>query len=587
VTLCTRRWRCIVIIASLFASLIFWPSARLSAGTGRVLTVCARGCAYTSINAALGLAQAGDTIQVGPGSYLEHVMMRPGVTISGAGNSVSIITGGGDDTVVRAYGAGIGRDAVLEGFTIKEGKSFTGGGIDIRGGASPTIRNNLITENAAGSGESYGGGMFISGGSPLISGNVFTKNSASWGGGAIAIWDGSTAVITGNYIEGNKSDQYGGGINVTRSSPSITSNTIVSNKAVYGGGVDMSDSSPEFANNLIQRNEGSMNGGGVHLRTGSAPTIFANTFLTNISGYYGGGLYMVGRSTPSVTGNSFQYNDADSGGAIFMENSSPLIARNLVANNTVAFHGGGIHIHNGSPTVDNNNIINNSATIAGGGLGMSGHSWPIVTNNTLANNAVGLFGGGVYIEGAAPNLINNMIMRNSSGGQGGGLYVQNATPLIQNNTIAYNNLAGNGEGIYLTGHTYPTITNNIIAGNGYGIVSATTPGDETGEPVIMRNDVWNNRAGDFIGIAAGQNISVDPLFVSGREGPFYLSQVSAGQSENSPAIDAGTAPASDLGLDQRTTAVHDVPDEGTVDMGFHYRALFYKAYLPITIGERP
>ena len=579
-------WTRIALIVSLCVSLTLGLSLSLSADNGRVLLVCPRGCPYASINTALSLAHNGDIVQVGPGIYLEHIMMRPGVTIRGEGSNVSIITGADADTVVRAYGAAIDRNAVLEGVTIIAGKSFAGGGIDIRGGASPVIRNNLITANTAGNSESYGGGIFISGGSPLISGNVFTKNYASWGGGAIAIWDGSTAVITNNHFQDNKAYQYGGGINVTRSTPTITGNTVISNTALYGGGVDMFDSSPEFANNIILRNTAGTHGGGVYLRNGCAPFIFANTFMTNTAYYYGGGLYM-DRSPASVTGNNFQYNDADTGGGIYVDRSSPYIARNMILGNTAGYHGAGIHIHNSSATVDNNNILGNTAIIGGGGLGIDGHSWPIITNNTLANNACGMFGAAVYIEGSSPNLINNMIARNASSYQAGGIYVQNATPLIQNNTIAYNDLGGNGEGIYLAVRSFPTVTNNIIIGNGYGISTAVTFDDEQEEPVIVCNDVWDNHSGNFAGVPAADNISADPLFVRGRDGAFYLSQVAAGQSDNSPAVDAGTGPAGDLGLAERTTAVQDIPDEGIVDMGFHYRALFHKTYMPAILGERP
>lgn len=578
-----RHWRHVAIVVALFASLVSGPVPPAAGDAGRVLPVCPRGCAYASITSALERSAPGDVIQVGPGIYLEHIRMRPGVTIRGEGGNVSIITGGDEDTVVRAYGGDIDRSAVLEGVTVIAGRGFTGGGIDIRSGASPTIRGNLITANNAGSGESYGGGVFISGGSPLISGNVFSRNYSSWGGGAIAVWDGSTAVISGNRFQDNKANHYGGGINVTRSSPTISGNTIISNTAIYGGGIDLIDASPDVANNIFERNTAFLMGGGLYLRSGSAPVIFANSFMTNTSYYYGGGLYM-DRSTPSVTGNSFQGNDADSGGAIYVDRSSPDIARNMIAGNLASFHGGGMHVHNSSPTIDNNNIISNTATIGGGGLSVDGHSWPNVHNNTLANNAVGLYGGALYIEGAAPQISNNLIRHNSTGSLAGGVYVLNATPLLQNNTIVYNNLAGNGEGVYIAGTSSPSIVNNIIAGNGLGIVVAD---GSAAAPIIERNDVWNNGAGDFVGLEQGDNVSVDPLFVRGREGHYYLSHVSAGQSANSPVLDAGTAPASDFGLETRTTAVHDAPDDGVVDMGYHYRALQNKVYIPTIIGSYP
>jgi len=577
---------CVILAGALIVSLFFSLPLPLHADNGRLLVVCPQGCPYSSIGAALAQANPGDTVQVGPGIYPESITMRPGVVIRGQGNNASIVTGGDRDTVVRAYGTAIDRSAVLEGLTIIAGRAFTGGGIEIRGGASPTIRNNLITANSAGPTQSYGGGIFVSGGAPLITANVFSGNRSSYGGGAIAIWDDSRAVVSDNYFECNRADYYGGAINVTRSAPTITGNTIISGTAYNGGAVDMSQSAGEFENNILRGNLANLHGGGLYLRDGSSPSIFANTFMSNTAYYYGGGLYM-DRSSASVSGNSFQYNIADSGGGIYVDRSPAMIARNSILFNDASYHGGGIHVHGSAAVIDNNNINYNTSIVGGGGLGIDGHAMPLVVNNTIAGNAVGVQGGAVYIEGAAPNLINNMIARNSSSNIGGGIYVDNATPLIRNNTIIDNGTAGNGEGIYLSAQAFPTITNNIIVGNGYGIFSVTNYSGSGLRPVVINNNSWNNRSGDFVGMPSANNLSADPLFVRGRDGAYYLSQRAAGQSVNSPAVDAGTGSATDLGLANRTTAVRDFPDAGTVDLGYHYRALFYRSFIPIIVTDRP
>jgi hypothetical protein len=58
-----------------------WASAK---------TVCRKGCAYTSIQAAIGAASPGDTITVGPGSYDENVVVNKSVTLEGSGNGTVI-----------------------------------------------------------------------------------------------------------------------------------------------------------------------------------------------------------------------------------------------------------------------------------------------------------------------------------------------------------------------------------------------------------------------------------------------------------------------------------------------------------------
>jgi hypothetical protein len=62
-------------------------------------------------------------------------------------------------------------------------------------------------------------------------------------------------------------------------------------------------------------------------------------------------------------------------------------------------------------------------------------------------------------------------------------------------------------------------------------------------------------------------IDADPLFVTGPQGNYYLSQIAAGQGTDSPCVDTGD-PASHMIVG--TTRTDEVPDSGVVDMGYHY-----------------
>jgi hypothetical protein len=68
------------------------------------------------------------------------------------------------------------------------------------------------------------------------------------------------------------------------------------------------------------------------------------------------------------------------------------------------------------------------------------------------------------------------------------------------------------------------------------------------------------------------NLSVDddPSFVAGPQGKYYLSQIDAGQSEQSPCVDAGSDEAHLLGMYKHTTRTDNVIDEDIIDMGYHY-----------------
>jgi len=65
----------------------------------------------------------------------------------------------------------------------------------------------------------------------------------------------------------------------------------------------------------------------------------------------------------------------------------------------------------------------------------------------------------------------------------------------------------------------------------------------------------------------------DPLFVPGPFGDHYLSQVAAGQPASSPAVDAGSGLATDVGLEARSTRTDSVGDGGTLDLGYHYESI--------------
>ena len=132
-----------------------------------------------------------------------------------AGKAVFLKSLGGAATcVIDCEGSGRGiyfhtgetSDAIVQGFTIRNGSDSYGGGIRING-ASPTIRDCVITGCTS---TNYGGGGIYCNGSasPTITDCAFTSNTASgtysYGGGLVCSSCTGTVTVEGCTFTGNR-----------------------------------------------------------------------------------------------------------------------------------------------------------------------------------------------------------------------------------------------------------------------------------------------------------------------------------------------------------------------------------------------
>ncbi len=199
-----------------------------------------------SIQTAIDGCVHGDTILVGPGTYLENINFKGMaiVVVSEYGPDTTIIDGSSpahlDTGSVVLFTSGEGNGSVLDGFTLTGGTGTMspwgrlGGGISCRTASSPTIINNVVINNSS---ANYGGGIDCDEQcNALISNNEVTMNSAGEAGGGIEFYIASP-IITYNYIHDNDAD-FGGGISCGSCGGSIMHNQITDNKAdVRGGGI--------------------------------------------------------------------------------------------------------------------------------------------------------------------------------------------------------------------------------------------------------------------------------------------------------------------------------------------------------------
>ncbi|HEU4416264.1 MAG TPA: choice-of-anchor D domain-containing protein [Candidatus Angelobacter sp.] len=260
-------------------------TAALSVGSNHIFHVPSE---VFSISQAVQLAKDGDTILVAPGTYFDQINFQgKAITIaSTSGPEVTTLDGSGFSTPVFAF-SNEGPGSVLQGFTITHAQNSA---IFVFG-ASPTIQNNIITENSGCS----GAGIQLQSSSSIIRGNTISNNTINnCSGDGAGVWIGSGGnvqliknTITGNQIAFSGS---GAGVAVSGANATITSNIIQNNAdfsfANGGGGVALiNGGSASLIQNLITGNSAVTSGGGVWAALGTFPSshLINNTIADNVA----------------------------------------------------------------------------------------------------------------------------------------------------------------------------------------------------------------------------------------------------------------------------------------------------------------
>jgi len=250
------------------------------------------------------------------------------------------------------------------------------------------------------------------------------------------------------------------------------------------------------------------------------------------------------------------------GGAIALDNSSPVI-RNSRFTNNLSLVGGAIICNGGSNGPIYNNEFTGNTVITygawgqgyGGALCMYLYSDPAVSHNTFSSNHAGNSGGAIVcITGCNPRIDHNLVYNNTADTVGGGIEIlDNCSPELINNTIA-NNESAFGGGVDVSNGSTPEIRNTIIWGN-----TAVTAGnqvnvyDTTCVPDFYYCDIQGGQAafGGYPDTGVYENcMDMDPVFLDPVNDDYRLFK------DNSPCINSGDPDAS-----------YNDPDGSRNDMG--------------------
>lgn len=265
----------------------------------------------------LNAAASGDEVWVAKGTYVECITLKDGVGLYGgfAGTEAeryqrdfraneTILDGNQIRSVVYSP-PGVTETARIDGFTVRRGTGTTRG----------THRT-------------YGGGMLCDSSSPTIANNVITNNDGDYGGGICCL--GSSPTIADNIIREN-TGSLGAGIYCKNSASRISHNTIWRNRGtVDGAAVYVESSSATVTGNIISQNGWYDTDGAVYCLYGS-PTISSNA----ITGNGCGGVYSE-VSSAKITGNTITDNGQY---ALYCHFGSPTASNNIIAFNCIGVVG--------------------------------------------------------------------------------------------------------------------------------------------------------------------------------------------------------------------------------------------------------
>jgi len=368
--------------------------------------------AKATIAGGIEASEAGDEIWVAMGTYQERVFVKSGIEVYGGFAGTETLR---ED---RNWDTNL---TIIDSSAL--GSSDNGSTVTIARGAAPNTRlDGFVVKGGTGTVVGpyrYGGGIFCSDySSPTIANNLITNNTATNGGG-IYCYDWSSPIVVGNKIRNNEAEDWGGGI-CTRYNPlAIIANNIVEwNKGWWGAGIACFYAAVNITNNYVYHNTPS-----------------------RYDGSSGGGIYCEYLSSSTVTGNIVVANSASNGGGINLANfQGSLIGNRMTVNSSI--YGGGLHIAYTTAIIANNVINGNEADLFGGGIYCRDYSHSQIINNTIVSNVAESNGGGISFKDSTPYFANNIVSFNSSG-----LHISNSTtypgvpPSLRNNCVYKNNSA--------------------------------------------------------------------------------------------------------------------------------------------------
>jgi len=296
--------------------------------------------AYTDLQSALAVAQAGDQIWVARGVYYP--------TASASDRTVSFALKDG----VELYGGFVGTETELSQRNWELNTTILSGDID---------RNDTHTDGIV---------LDTTGLSGTNSYHVITATNV----GESTVIDGF--VITAGWANADAPNDRGGAIHIDSGSLTLRNLSFFGNAAQYGGALYNPPGSSTNMSNVSFSGNNADQGGAIYNNIDGRPSISNARFLSN-SARVGGAIFNYNGSDQSIDQSSFSGNSADEGGTLFNFSGNLNISNTSFSGNS-GRHGTVIYNYAvSSATVINASISGNYAS--GGGA--------VVYNNAESNTS--------------------------------------------------------------------------------------------------------------------------------------------------------------------------------------------------------
>ena len=311
--------------------------------------------AANDIQSAVDAADPDNVVLVADGTYnlAAGIKILTNIVIKSVnGSAVAIVDGG---NAVRCFMLN-GGNVVINGFTIRNGKTTNNGGGINASFSRPKILNCTISGNEA----EVGGGIIclMSG---IVSNCIITGNSSLVGGGMVFYYGSDVYdCIISNNIATAAAESMGGGV-LFLVGGNIKGSIIVDNYALRIGGGVVFTSNGSMEDCIVSGNSSLDSAGGVYLNDGA---IILRSTVSGNDSMKGGGIYCSGSSTVRdcfINGGNSAGQD---GGGIYCGNLAKIMDSVITGNS--AGNGGGIYSAAG--IVENCTIAGNSGTGSGEGL---------------------------------------------------------------------------------------------------------------------------------------------------------------------------------------------------------------------------